>query len=171
MSRYDSNGNSVAPQPITPGYVAKWVAVGVAGLVVLILLLSGCDAAKQSYDRYQSRQNRNQTRQQAIYDANNKTLINKIVIAQQAQNVKVAEQQAQIRFENAVGIRKAQDEISSTLTPLYVQFEMVQTLSDIAKSGRNNSVVFIPTGPDGRPVAAPQINSLNPSGGSTSGSP
>src|SRR3954469_25075346 len=57
----------------------------------------------------------------------------------------IERKKADIRVIHAVGIRKAQDEIQATLTPLYVQFEMVQALRDIAASGRNNSVVFVPT--------------------------
>jgi hypothetical protein len=41
--------------------------------------------------------------------------------------------------------------IAKTLTPLYVQFEMTQALSEIAKSGRNSSIVYIPSGPGGVP--------------------
>jgi|SRR3954452_22270905 hypothetical protein len=121
-------------------------------LVLLTLALGGCAAGVKAYSRYQDRADRNQARQQALYDARNQTQINEIRISQQAQLVKVAQQQAQIRFENAVGVRKAQDEISSTLTPLYVQFEMVDALKTVAASGRNNTVVYIPTGDNGVPL-------------------
>lgn len=146
----------------TPVSPVKLVVAGFLALLLLMILSFGGCAAEKSYSRYQQRADRGQNRQQALYDANNTTKVNAIKIAQTGQLVKVAQQQADIRYENAIGVRKAQDEISSTLTPLYVQFEMVQVLEEIAKSGQNNSVIFIPTGPDGRPVAAPQINAVNP---------
>lgn len=131
--------------------------VGVAafiGLIVLTILFVALGSGFSAYSRYQDRANRNQTRQQRIYDEQNAIQVNKIRIAQQDQLVKVAQQKAQIRYENAVGVRKAQDEISHTLTPLYVQFEMVQALQAIAQSGKNNTVVYIPSGANGIPLVS-----------------
>ena len=121
-------------------------------LVLVIAVLVGIVAGGKAFGRYQDRADRNQARQQKIYDEQNNVEVNNIRIAQQSQLVKVAQQQAQIRFENAVGVRKAQDEISSTLTPLYVQFEMIDALKAVATSGRNNTVVYIPTGDSGIPI-------------------
>lgn len=95
-------------------------------------------------------------RSQARKDANNRVAISSIEIKNQAQRVIVAKQQADIRVQNAIGIREAQDEISKTLTPLYVQFEYAQVLDHIATSGSNNSVIYIPTGPNGVPVVQNQ---------------
>ena len=150
---------------VGPGYVVKWVGAIVLAFVALLLLLGGCSAGYQAFGRYQQRQNLNQNRQQRVYNEKNLIHVNRIKIAQTDQLVKVAEQNARIRYENAVGIRRAQNEISGTLTPLYVQFEMVQALEQLGASGRNNTVVFIPTGADGRPIAAPQINAVNPHAG------
>lgn len=86
--------------------------------------------------------------------ANNQTKLNQIRIAQQAQLVKVAQQKAQIRYENSKGVREAQDEIAQTLTPLYVQFEMVEALKQIAQSGKNNTVVYLPSGDAGIPLVS-----------------
>lgn len=122
-----------------------WVKItgAVFGILVTVLLvILGLWLAISGISRYQARAN-----------AKNQVTISNIEIRNQAQRVIVAEQQAQIRFENAVGIRKAQDEIARTLTPLYVQFEYVQALQAIAQSGRNNSTVFIPVSPrDGLPL-------------------
>ena len=134
-----------------PAYVAL---AAVAALAIFILLLGGCTAGYKAFSRYQTRQDRNLARQQRILDEQNGIQVNKIRIAQQDQLVKVAQQKAQIRYENAVGVRKAQDEISHTLTPLYVQFEMVQALQAIAQSGRNSSVIYIPSGANGIPLVS-----------------
>jgi hypothetical protein len=122
---------------VKPGYVFKWVGVVMGSITLLIGLIILIMFGFAGFGRYQARAN-----------ARNTVTISNIEIRNQAQRVIVAEQQAQIRFENAIGIRKAQDEIASTLTPLYVQFEMVQALQAIAQSGSNNSVVFIPTAPN-----------------------
>ena len=130
-------------------------ALAVCAITVMVIaMLFAVGFGIKAYSRYQSRQDRAQNRQQALYDANNQTQINQIRISQQAQLVKVAQQQAEIRFQNAVGVRKAQDEISSTLTPLYVQFEMIDALRQIAESGKNNTVVFIPSGANGVPLVS-----------------
>lgn len=112
-----------------------FVIGGVLALFVAILFLG------PAYGRYQKRAN-----------ANNNVKVSKIQIRNQEQRVKIAQQQAQIRLQNAIGVRKAQDEISRTLTPLYVQFEMVDALKTIATTGSNNSVVYIPVGANGIPL-------------------
>ena len=80
--------------------------------------------------------------------------ISSIEIQNQAQRIQVAKQKAEIRLQDAIGVREAQDEIAKTLTPLYVQFEMVDALKAIAASGSNNSVVYIPAGANGIPLVS-----------------
>jgi hypothetical protein len=63
----------------------------------------------------------------------------------------VTKQQAQIRYENSVGIRRAQDEISRTLTPLYIQFEAIQAQLAMAKS-QNHTVLWIPAAENAVPT-------------------
>src|SRR4051794_20728351 len=84
-----------------PGIAAIAVAV-----VVSVLLLFGLIAGFKSFQRYQKRA-----------DANNQVRVTAIQIRNQAQRVKIAKQKAQIRVENAKGIRAAQDHIGKTLTP------------------------------------------------------
>jgi hypothetical protein len=110
--------------------------VGIVFLIIALMFLV------PAYSRYQARA-----------DANNRVKVSNIEIRNQAQRVKIAQQQADIRYQNAVGIRKAQDEIRKTLTPLYVQFEMTQGLQAIATSGKNDTVIYLPTDPrSGLPV-------------------
>jgi hypothetical protein len=112
------------------------LAVGV--LVVTVVLLLGSCSASRAYNRYQKRA-----------DANNRVKTNHIRIRYFNQQKQIERINAEIRVIHARGIRRAQDEIQATLTPLYVQFEMVHALEQIANSGRNNSLVFVPTSADG----------------------
>ena len=131
------------------------------GLGLLIALILGCVWGFKAFGRHQAVLDAENTVKKtkisienARVKANNEVQLTEIQIKNQTQRVKVAQQQAQIRLENARGIRHAQDEIAKTLTPLYVQFEMTEALKDIAKSGKNNTVIYIPVGPDGLPVVA-----------------
>jgi hypothetical protein len=116
---------------------------GVAALIVaLVLILAmGVTIGFRSIGRTQARA-----------DAVNRVKISTIEIRNQEQRVEIAKQKAEIRLQDAIGVREAQDEIAKTLTPLYVQFEMVEALKAIAASGSNNSVVFIPSGANGIPL-------------------
>ena len=128
-------------------YYAKMVLGIVVSMMVIAVVLFGFFAAVKSFNRYQARA-----------DAENQVKVSAIQIKNQAQRVQIAKQHAQIRFQNSVGIREAQDEIAKTLTPLYVQFEMVEALKAIATSGSNNSVVYIPSGANGIPL----VSTTNP---------
>ena len=130
-------------EPPTPARVIRYTGAGAVALVVLVMLVITCWWGFAAFGRYNARA-----------DANNRVKISNIEIRNQAQRVTVAKQQAEIRYQTAVGIREAQDEIAKTLTPLYVQFEMVDALKSIAASGKNNSVVYIPSGPNGIPLVS-----------------
>jgi hypothetical protein len=119
------------------------VATALVGILLIVFLAVGGAFGCKAYSRYQKRA-----------DANNQVKVTAIQIRNQEQRVKIAKQHAQIRFQNAIGIREAQDEIARTLTPLYVQFEMVQALQAIASSGKNNSIVYIPAGANGIPLVS-----------------
>jgi hypothetical protein len=125
------------PSPLT------MVVYSIVGLVLVVVLFFGLLAFGKAFGRYQARA-----------DANNRVKVSNIEIRNQAQRVQIAKQHAQIRFQNAIGVREAQDEIAKTLTPLYVQFEMVEALKAIATSGSNNSIVYIPSGANGIPLVS-----------------
>jgi len=126
-------------QPMKPAAIFGY---SVAALFMAVVLLVGFAAGCKSFTRYQTRA-----------DAENQVKVSAIQIQNQEQRVQIAKQHAQIRYQNSIGIREAQDEIAKTLTPLYVQFEMTQALQAIATSGKNNSVIYIPTSPtSGLPV-------------------
>lgn len=127
---------------------AKWWSIGIGFLLALTLALL---LFIPSYARYQARA-----------DANNSVKVSNIEIRNQQQRVQIAKQKAEIRKQDAVGVREAQDEIAKTLTPLYVAWEMTQALEHIATSGANNSVIYLPTNPaNGLPVV-PTSNTVAP---------
>lgn len=130
----------------------KLVAVWGSGIVGVFAFIVALLTLILAYNRYQARAN-----------AHNQVKVTAIQIQNQEQRVKIAKQHAQIRYQNSIGIREAQDEIAKTLTPLYVAFEMTQALQAIATSGQNNSVIYLPTNPStGLPVVP--VNNL-PGGG------
>jgi len=129
---------------MSDGLVASALLAFVA--LVIAALLVGLGFGCKAYQRYQKRA-----------DANNNVKVSAIQIRNQEQRVKIAKQQAQIRYQKAIGIKRAQDEIQKTLTPLYVKFEMIEALNHIASSGRNNTVIYIPTDPNGM-AAVPTYN-------------
>ncbi len=115
----------------------------VVGILLLVLLCFGLYVGIKAVGRTQ-----------ALADARNRVRISQIEIRNQSQRVQIAKQKAEVRREDAIGVRHAQDEIAKTLTPLYVQFEMVEALKAIAKSGRNSSVVYLPSGANGIPLVS-----------------
>lgn len=128
--------------------VGRWLAL-IAGITAfcVLLLIGGCTASK-SYNRYQKRA-----------DASNNVKVTSINIRKAQQQARVVAAQdktikalADQRVIKAEGIRRAQDKIQATLTPLYVQFEAIEAQKAIATSGRNNTVVYVPAGTNGTPI-------------------
>jgi len=149
---------------IAEGVIATFAVLVIIALI-LALIVGGWMGIKamQRHQRVADAENYVKTSQ---IKARNQTQLNQIRIAQQAQLVKVAQQKAQIRFENSKGVREAQDEIAQTLTPLYVQFEMVEALKQIANSGKNNTVVYLPSGDAGIPLISGVAGQPSVGGGS-----
>lgn len=139
-------------------YVALWkvLAVGVVGILCFSLLSLGGVAGCKAFNRAQKRA-----------DANNAVKVTSINIrkAQQqarivhAQNAAV-EARAEQRLIEARGIRHAQDEISATLTDKYLQHEAIKAMQAMATSGRNNTALYIPSGPN----AVPLVNDVSKGG-------
>lgn len=117
------------------------IGASIAGVLILVVAFFALIGAGKAFSRYQKRA-----------DANNQVEIYNIEIRQQEQRVQIAKQKAEIRRQDAIGIREAQDQIAKTLTPLYVQFEMTEALKAIAVDGTNNTTVYIPAGPSGVPL-------------------
>lgn len=119
------------------------VVVTLLGLALLVALVIGSMVAFKTANRSQN-----------LANARNRVKISAVEIQNQEQRILVAKQQAEIRRQEAIGIREAQEEIAKTLTPLYVQFEMVDALRRIATSGSNNSIVYVPSGANGIPLVS-----------------
>jgi hypothetical protein len=131
--------------PVPPKKVA---AIGTIVFVVVVGLIISMLFGIKAFGRYQR-----------LADARNKVKVSQIEIRNQEQRVLIAQQEAEIRHEQSKGVREAQDEIAKTLTPLYVQFEMVEAMKEIARSGSNSSVIFIPAGEAGIPIIQDALRS------------
>lgn len=111
--------------------------IGAAVFVAIAAILVGSWLVLKEINRYQKRA-----------DAENNVKVTAIQIRNQEQRVLIAKQKAEIRLQEAIGIRRAQDEINETLTPFYLTHEYIQALRE---SGA--STVYIPTDPaSGLPV-------------------
>jgi PBP1b-binding outer membrane lipoprotein LpoB len=134
------------PHSTRDGAITAVLCVVALGLV-LGLFMGGCSGYK-AWQRGQKRA-----------DANNRVKVTAINIQTAQQQAKIVHAQnaavqarAEQRLIEATGIRKAQDEISKTLTPLYVQHEAIRAQERIATSGKNNTVIYVPAGTNGTPV-------------------
>lgn len=130
------------------------VSSGVLAIALALALIIGGTWGFKAFNRTQRVADTKNVVTTSRISANNQVELNRIKISQQEQRVKIAEQEAEVRLREARGVKAAQDEIAKTLTPEYIQYEMTKVLADIAKSGSNSSVIYIPTGPDGLPVVA-----------------
>lgn len=130
-------------EPWTAQRVARWVTWTMVGVVVLITLWIGVWSVYKATSRYQKRA-----------DAGNQVKVSAIQIRNQAQRVLIAKQKAEIKHQTAIGQRLANEEIARRLTPLFVQYEMIEALKAISIGGRNNSVVYIPAGANGVPLVS-----------------
>ena len=98
-------------------------------------------------------------RSQARADARNKVKIAHIYIQKAHEEalinyaeVEATRAAAKKRVAEAVGLAEAQKLIDNTLTPLYIQHEAIQAQEQIATSGQNNTVIYVPAGTNGTPI-------------------
>lgn len=134
--------------PKAPAPIGKLIAWGVLALVLFAFLSVGGLAGCKSFNRYQKRA-----------DANNNVKVTNINIRKAQQQARIVRAQnaaiqarAEQRAIEAHGIRRAQDIISQTLSPLYIQHEAIQAQKAVATSGRNNTIIYVPAGTNGTPV-------------------
>ncbi|MFD9903866.1 hypothetical protein [Streptomyces sp. NPDC059063] len=146
--------NHQNPPPTLARLVVTYTVAGVVAIGLFAALGIGIVWGAEAFDRSQRVADAKNVVTTSRIAANNKVRLNEIKIGQQRQRVKIAEQEAEVRLREARGVKAAQDEIAKTLTPEYIQYEMTKVLADIAKSGKNSSVIYIPVGPDGLPVIA-----------------
>lgn len=110
-------------------------SAGIDALIILVVvvlaigLFIGIWAGYKEFHRYQIRA-----------DAHNSARAELL-------KVEAVKARAEQRYQESVGIKRAQDEINKTLTPLYVQHEAIQALE---RSGA--ATVYIPSGNQGVPL-------------------
>lgn len=123
-------------EPHKPTGLVVYTLAGVASLALIIGLLFGVVALIKSFNRSQK-----------LADERNQVMVNEIQIQQTGQLVKVQQQKAQIKVEEAKGIAESQQIINNTLTPLYLQHEAIQ-----AQETQSNKIIYVPSGNQGIPV-------------------
>ena len=141
----------------------KFVLWGLATILTMTVLVGvgiGLSAAVKAYGRAEQRAN-----------AKNRVTLTHIAISRAKQQALITRAQieatkadADKRVAEAVGIRRAQNEISRTLTGHYLQHEAIQAQKAVATSGRNNTLIYVPSGSNGVPLTQdPQnVNRLRP---------
>ena len=139
-------------QAIRPRDAFAWVATALGALALFLLVVVLAIWGFKAFGRSQATSDANNQAHINVIKANNQVQTTNIQISTEAQQLKVHQEQAAIRQADAVGIREAQNEISGTLTPLYIQWEMTQAIEQIAASGKNSSVIYIPSGAGGVPL-------------------
>jgi len=129
------------------GYYVRNTVVFVVLALLIVVLFIGVVSGFKVWKRAQKRA-----------DANNQVKVTAIMIRNAQQQAKVVHAQnaaiqarAEQRVIEAEGIRKAQDLISKTLTPLYVQHEAIKS----QENDRQGDRTYIPVGPQGVPLVAP----------------
>lgn len=132
-------------RPVSVMGIIGMIVAGIAALAVVIVAIIGIVILAGSLHGGYSRSQR-------VKNARNHVLVVEQQIKQQQQQVLVVEQLAEQRYQEAIGIKRAQDEINSTLTDRYIQHEAIQAQEAIANSGRNNTVIYVPSGPNGVPI-------------------
>jgi SPFH domain / Band 7 family len=75
---------------------------------------------------------------------------NQQLLEKKKTDMQIAKQDAEIRAIEAEGIRRSQEIINKTLSPIYVQHELVKSLGELAKNS-GNVIYFVPTDENGLP--------------------
>ena len=139
--------------------LAIWASGSVLAVALLVAVGIGISAAVLAYSRAEQRA-----------DAENEIRLTHIAIRRAQQQARITRAQiaatvanAEKRFQEAVGVRRAQDEISRTLTADYLQYEAIQAQQAIATSGRNNTLIYVPSGNNGVPFVQDPQNLLRSS--------
>jgi hypothetical protein len=142
------------------GTVLTWSLGVVLGALVLTGTYVGLSAAMQVYRRAEQRANaENGVRLAhiAIRRAEQQGLVARADLAK-------AKADAQEQYQKAIGVRLTQETIGRGLTRQFLQYEAIQAQKAVATSGRNNTLVYLPSGSGGVPlVQDPQtLNRLKP---------
>jgi hypothetical protein len=127
---------------------ALWGGTAVLALGLVVGVGIAVSATVKAYGRSEQRadaENRVTLTEIAIRRAKQQALITRAQIA-------ATQADADKRVAQAVGLRRAQNEISRTLTGHYLQYEAIEAQKAVATSGRNNTLIYIPSGSNGVPL-------------------
>ena len=144
-SRANDGAGTVAV--IAGGIVAVFLAIA-----LIIGIFVGIDDGISAFNRSQNVKDAHNKAAVAIINEQNTIQVTKLEEQNQANEIQVTKQKAQIQYQQAVGVRDADQEINKTLTPLYIQYLQIQAMEDMATSGKNNTVIYIPSGAGGIPI-------------------
>lgn len=122
--------------------IAGLVTTAFAGVVILVGLCVGAAFGCAAYNRYQKRA-----------DANNNVKVTSIARRNAVQRVDVAKIENEIKHQQAIGQRKANVEIASRLTPLFVQYEALQAMIEASHNG-SATIIYYPVGANGVPLVS-----------------
>lgn len=153
---YSSKNSEKTSTTVGPVQIVLWAlsVFTISAMLVVFIVLGSWGIG--AFGRNQAIAAANNQAHVNIIQADNNVQKTQIEIQNQTQQIQVTKQQAQIRLQQAVGIREAQDEINQTLTPLYIEWEETQALEQVATSGKNNTVIYIPSGQGGIPTITAQ---------------
>lgn len=129
MSRTPRYSNESGENRISEVPVVKYVIYTIVTICAVAVLCIGGLGGCKAFNRYQR-----------VADAHNSISVERM-------KVDAVKQRAEQRYQESIGIKRAQDEINRTLTPLYVQHEAIQALE---RSGA--ATVYIPSGEQGVPL-------------------
>jgi hypothetical protein len=141
------DGGDQGPRSIARKFVL-WGGAAVLGLALFVGVGIAVSAIVKAYGRSEQRA-----------DAENRVTLTEIGIRRAKQQALITRAQieatqadADKRVAQAVGIRRAQNEISRTLTGHYLQYEAIEAQKAVATSGKNNTLIYIPSGSNGVPL-------------------
>lgn len=112
------------------------------GILIIVFLSVGAAFGCASYNRYQKRA-----------DANNNVKVTAIARRNAVQRVDVAKIENELKHQQAIGQRKANVEIASRLTPLFVQYEALQAMIEASQNGAA-TIIYYPVGANGVPLVS-----------------
>jgi hypothetical protein len=112
------------------------------GLLIVVALCVGGAFGCAAYGRYQKRA-----------DANNNVKVTSIQKRNATQRVEVAKIENELKHQQAIGQRKANVEIASRLTPLFVQYEALQAMIEASRNG-SATIIYYPVGANGVPLVS-----------------
>jgi regulator of protease activity HflC (stomatin/prohibitin superfamily) len=160
MSSNDEPAREADARSKTGRSVLAWTLGVLLGAVLLTATWIGLSAGVSAYRRAEQRANAENLVRLAhiqIRRAEQQALVARAEVA-------TAKADAEKQYQKAVGVRRSQETIMSGLTPRYLQYEAIQAQKAVATSGRNNTLIYLPSGSGGVPlVQDPQtVSRLKP---------